>query len=134
MAPAPQLRLTLLGTPGLNEPAGATGSLCHGQPLALLAVLACTGERGPPVGQARRPLLAGDNARTRRPPPQPAGALDPPGARLGLAAVLEGSIRGDGGRAREGFEGQEVLAREAIAAVQDHASHARVTGVPQGRA
>ncbi|HEX2219077.1 MAG TPA: BTAD domain-containing putative transcriptional regulator [Gemmatimonadales bacterium] len=49
MAPPPPLRLRLLGTPGLEGPPGAAaGTLCHGQPLALLAVLACAGERGLP--------------------------------------------------------------------------------------
>jgi TolB-like protein len=44
---APVLRLRLLGTPGIEGAAGPlTGSATQGQSLALLAVLACAGERG----------------------------------------------------------------------------------------
>ncbi len=43
----PALRLTLLGTPGVDGPAGhAAGPAARGQPLALLAVLAIAGDRG----------------------------------------------------------------------------------------
>lgn len=44
---SPPLRLRLLGTPALDhDHRAATASACQGQPLALLAVLACAGERG----------------------------------------------------------------------------------------
>ena len=44
---SPPLRLRLLGTPALDhDHRAAAASACQGQPLALLAVLACAGERG----------------------------------------------------------------------------------------
>ncbi|HET6576990.1 MAG TPA: BTAD domain-containing putative transcriptional regulator [Gemmatimonadales bacterium] len=52
--PAPPLRLRLLGTPGISRAGEGTGSPVQGQALALLAVLACAGERG----IARDKLLA----------------------------------------------------------------------------
>jgi DNA-binding SARP family transcriptional activator len=52
--PAPPLRLRLLGTPGIDRAGEGTGSPVQGQALALLAVLACAGERG----MAREKLLA----------------------------------------------------------------------------
>lgn len=43
----PVFRLTILGTPGIAGPGGrVAGPAGQGQPLALLAVLACAGERG----------------------------------------------------------------------------------------
>ncbi|MDQ3138139.1 MAG: hypothetical protein M3Q93_11215 [Gemmatimonadota bacterium] len=46
---APSLRLRLLGTPGIEGPAGPrSGAATLGQPLALLAILGCAGERGIP--------------------------------------------------------------------------------------
>ena len=43
----PVFRLTILGTPGIAGPGGrVAGAAGQGQPLALLAVLACAGERG----------------------------------------------------------------------------------------
>lgn len=52
---APSRRLRLLGTPGIAGPSGLlAGSATQGQPLALLAVLACAGE----AGLAREKLYA----------------------------------------------------------------------------
>lgn len=43
----PPLRLRILGTPGIEGPAGPlSGPATGGQPLALLAILACAAERG----------------------------------------------------------------------------------------
>jgi TolB-like protein len=43
----PSLRLRVLGTPGIGGPSGPlAGPVAQGQPLALLAVLACAGEPG----------------------------------------------------------------------------------------
>ncbi len=44
--PAPPLRLRLLGTPGVSRVGEGTGAPVQRQALALLAVLACAGERG----------------------------------------------------------------------------------------
>jgi TolB-like protein len=45
----PFLRLRLLGTPGIDGQAGPlSGAAAQGQPLALLALLACAGDRGVP--------------------------------------------------------------------------------------
>lgn len=44
--PAPGFRLRLLGTPGITGAAGGPAGPLQGQALALLAVLACAGERG----------------------------------------------------------------------------------------
>jgi DNA-binding SARP family transcriptional activator len=43
---APSFRLRLLGTPGITGTAGGPAGPLQGQALALLAVLACAGERG----------------------------------------------------------------------------------------
>ena len=43
---APSFRLRLLGTPGITGAAGGPAGPLQGQALALLAVLACAGERG----------------------------------------------------------------------------------------
>lgn len=46
---APALRLRVLGIPGIVGETGAlTGPATQGQSLALLALLACAGERGMP--------------------------------------------------------------------------------------
>lgn len=45
-APAPPLRLRVLGTPGITRVDGGPAGPLQGQALALLAVLACAGERG----------------------------------------------------------------------------------------
>ena len=44
--PAPPLRLRLLGSPGITRAEEGTATPVQGQALALLAVLACAGERG----------------------------------------------------------------------------------------
>jgi TolB-like protein len=64
ISPTPILRLNLLGAPRVDGAADSAGTL-QGQPLALLAVLACTGERGFPRDKLVAlfwPEAAGDRA------------------------------------------------------------------------